>query len=160
VHGSGLAERYGAATGRTPARKRSGTGRGSRGVARAGGDQALNTTRHKGYTVRVEYDKRDNIFVGPILGIRSIISFRGTTVKALRSEFVRAIDNYLSGCAEKGSEPEKHASGKLLPRAPPEVHGKALAAAQAAGKSLNQWAAEVLARALHARSSAVCRHHL
>jgi predicted HicB family RNase H-like nuclease len=30
---------------------------------------------------------------------------------------------------------------------PPEVHGKALVAAQAAGKSLNQWATEILQEA-------------
>jgi predicted HicB family RNase H-like nuclease len=35
----------------------------------------------------------------------------------------------------------------LLLRVPPEVHGRALVAAQAAGKSLNQWAAEVLQHA-------------
>jgi predicted HicB family RNase H-like nuclease len=29
-------------------------------------------------------------------------------------------------------------------RAPPDVHGAALIAAQASGKSLNQWATEVL----------------
>jgi predicted HicB family RNase H-like nuclease len=32
-------------------------------------------------------------------------------------------------------------------RVPPEVHGAALVAAQAAGTSLNQWAAKVLAEA-------------
>jgi predicted HicB family RNase H-like nuclease len=32
---------------------------------------------------------------------------------------------------------------------PPEIHGAALVAAQAAGKSLNQWAADVLEQAIH-----------
>jgi predicted HicB family RNase H-like nuclease len=36
-------------------------------------------------------------------------------------------------------------------RVPPEVHGAALVAAQAAGKSLNQWASEVLRRAADSR---------
>ena len=49
-----------------------------------------------------------------------------------------------------GLKPEKPASGKLLLRVPPEVHGKALVVAQAAGKSLNQWATEVLQRAVKA----------
>ena len=40
----------------------------------------MNTMSHKGYTARVEYDERDNIFVGRILGIRNIISFHGETV--------------------------------------------------------------------------------
>jgi hypothetical protein len=35
----------------------------------------MSTMSYKGYTARVEYDERDNIFVGRILGIRSIISF-------------------------------------------------------------------------------------
>jgi predicted HicB family RNase H-like nuclease len=82
----------------------------------------------------------------------AIISFHGATVKALRSEFIRAIEDYLAKCVEKGIEPEKPASGKLLLRASPEVHGRALVAAQAAGKRLNQWAGEVLARAVRVRS--------
>ncbi|MDY7548822.1 toxin-antitoxin system HicB family antitoxin [Glaciimonas sp. CA11.2] len=35
-------------------------------------------------------------------------------------------------------------------RVPPEVHASASIAAQASGKSLNQWASEALARAAHA----------
>ncbi|WPL11717.1 hypothetical protein Thiosp_01467 [Thiorhodovibrio litoralis] len=37
-------------------------------------------------------------------------------------------------------------------RVPPEVHGAALIAAQAAGTSLNQWAAKVLEEAAQGRS--------
>lgn len=103
---------------------------------------------HRGYTARVEYDERDNIFVGRILGIRSIISFHGQTVAKLRGEFERAIDEYLADCKSEGVPPEKSASRKLLLRVPPEVHGRALIAAQAAGKSLNQWATDVLRRAI------------
>jgi predicted HicB family RNase H-like nuclease len=104
----------------------------------------MNTMSYKGYTARIEYDERDNIFVGRILGIRSIISFHGETVSQLRREFERAIKDYLAECKEAGVQPEKPASGKLLLRVPPEVHGRALVAAQAAGKSLNQWAMEIL----------------
>ena len=103
---------------------------------------------HKGYTARVEFDDRDGIFVGRVLGVRSIISFHGETVAELRTEFETAVEDYLAECAELGVNPEKPASGKLLLRVPPEVHGKALVVAQAAGKSLNQWATEVLQRAV------------
>lgn len=102
----------------------------------------------KGYTARVEYDERDNIFVGRILGIRGIISFHGETVRELRSAFERAVKEYLADCRNEGVAPEKPASGKLLLRVPPEVHGRALVAAQAAGKSLNQWATELLQHAV------------
>lgn len=106
----------------------------------------MNTMSHKGYTARVEYDERDNIFVGRILGIRSIVSFHGETVAELRNQFEIAVNDYLVECKQEGIAPEKPASGKLLLRIPPETHGRALVAAQAAGKSLNQWASEVLQR--------------
>ena len=107
----------------------------------------MNTMTYKGYTARVEFDDRDSIFVGRILGIRSIISFHGETVSELRTAFERSVADYLLDCEQQDIQPEKPASGKLLLRVPPEVHGRALVAAQAAGKSLNQWATEVLQRA-------------
>ena len=107
----------------------------------------MNTMTYKGYTARVEYDERDNIFAGRILGIRNIISFHGETVAELRAGFELAIKDYLADCKEQGIPPEKPASGKLLLRVTPEIHGRALVAAQAAGKSLNQWATEVLQHA-------------
>lgn len=110
----------------------------------------MNTMNHKGYTARVEFDERDSIFVGRVLGLHTIISFHGETVAELRSAFEIAIEEFLQDCKEQGIRPEKPASGKLMLRVPPEVHGAALVAAQAAGKSLNQWATEVLEEATHA----------
>ncbi len=69
------------------------------------------------------------------------------TVAELTQDFRNAIDFYLKECEEAGRAPTKPASGKLMLRIPPEVHGAALVAAQAAGTSLNQWAARVLAQA-------------
>ena len=107
----------------------------------------MNTMNHKGYTARVEFDERDSIFVGRVLGLHAIISFHGETVAELRSAFETAVEDFLLDCKQQGIRPEKPASGKLMLRVPPEVHGAALVAAQAAGKSLNQWATEVLGEA-------------
>ena len=107
----------------------------------------MNTMNHKGYTARIEFDECDNIFVRRVLGLRTIIGFHGETVVELRSAFEIAIEQFLRDCKEQGVRPEKPASGKLMLRVPPEVHGAALVAAQAAGKSLNQWATEVLEEA-------------
>jgi predicted HicB family RNase H-like nuclease len=104
----------------------------------------MNTMQHKGYTARIEYDERDNILVGRVLGIRAIISFHGETVSEVRREFEAAIEDFLNDCQAQGIKPEKPASGKLMLRVPPQVHGAALVAAEAAGKSLNQWATEVI----------------
>ena len=109
----------------------------------------MNIMTYKAYSARIEYDERDNIFTGRILGIRSIISFHGQTVSELRAEFEQAIEDYLSECQELGIQPEKPASGKLLLRVSPEIHSQALFAAQSAGKSLNQWATEILSNAVH-----------
>lgn len=105
---------------------------------------------HKGYTARIEYDERDNLFVGRILGLRAMISFHGGPVDELRQDFEAAVEDYLSDCAQQGNTPEKPVSGKLMLRVPPEVHRAALIAAQSAGKSLNQWATEVLKSAARA----------
>ena len=109
----------------------------------------MSTMQYKGYTARIEFDDRDNIFVGRVLGLRTIISFHGATVTQLRRAFTHAIQDFLQDCEEQGIPPEKPVSGKLLLRMPPEVHGAALVAAHASGKSLNQWATEVIRSAAH-----------
>lgn len=109
----------------------------------------MNTMTHKGYTARIEFDERYGLFGGRVLGLRTIISFHGDTVAKLRAQFKAAIEDFLRDCLEQGVAPEKPVSGKLMLRVPPAVAGAALVAAQAAGKSLNQWATEVLEEAAH-----------
>ena len=72
----------------------------------------MNTMSYKGYSARIEYDERDNIFVGRILGIRGIISFHGETVAQLRREFEKSIRDYLAECKEEGVQPEKPEIGR------------------------------------------------
>ncbi|WP_027477056.1 type II toxin-antitoxin system HicB family antitoxin [Curvibacter gracilis] len=110
----------------------------------------MNTMTYKGYTSRIDFDDRDDILVGRLLGIQDVVSFHADSVAQLREAFHEAVDDYLQTCEKIGKPPQKPASGKLMLRVPPEVHGSALIAAKAAGKSLNQWAAEVLASAAHA----------
>ena len=50
---------------------------------------------HKAYIARIEFDERDHIFVGRVIGLRSIISFHGETVADLRHEFEVAIEDFL-----------------------------------------------------------------
>lgn len=110
----------------------------------------MNTMTYKGYTARIEFDERDAIMVGRVLGVKAIIGFHGETVAELRADFEAAINFMLEDYKARGETPEKPASGKLMLRVPPEVHAAALVAAQAAGKSLNQWATDVLGGAAHA----------
>lgn len=104
----------------------------------------MNAMTWKGYTARIDYDGRDHIFVGRLLGIRDIVSFHGGSVREIETAMHEAVDNYIAACKELGQSPNKPASGKLMLRVPPEVHQAAMIAAQASGKSMNQWATEAL----------------
>ena len=104
----------------------------------------MNTMTYKNYTAWIRFDERDGLFVGRLIGLRAIISFHGETVAELQSNLKAAVDDYLEDCAAQGVVPEKPVSGNITLKVPPEVHGAALVAAQVAGKSLNQWAVEVL----------------
>ena len=109
----------------------------------------MNTMTYKGYTARIDFDDRNNLLVGHLLGIQDVIGFHADTVAELRNAFEEAVDDYLETCARIGKSPEKPASGKLMLRIPPEIHAAALLTAKAKGKSLNQWATEVLNEASH-----------
>ena len=109
----------------------------------------MNTMTYKGYSARIEFDEQDRIFVGHLAGIRDIIGFHGSSVDELEEAFHEAVDDYLAHCAQLNLPVNKPFSGRMLLRVPPEVHAQASVAAQVAGLSLNQWAAQALARASH-----------
>ncbi len=103
-----------------------------------------NTMSYKGYVAKVEYDDEDGIFFGRIAGIRDGVGFHAESVAELRTAFREAVDDYLETCARAGKEPQKPYSGKVMFRVNPETHRRAAIAAELSGKSLNQWAEEVL----------------
>ena len=106
-----------------------------------------NTMTYKGYTARIEYDDGDGVFFGRIAGIRDGVGFHADTVDGLREAFREAVEDYIETCARIGKNPQKAFSGQVMFRVSPEIHRKAALAAELAGKSLNQWAEEVLDRA-------------
>ena len=67
--------------------------------------------------------------------------------EGLREAFHEAVEDYIETCAKIGKEPQKTYSGQVMFRVSPDVHRKAALAAELSGKSLNQWAEEVLDRA-------------
>ena len=106
-----------------------------------------NTMTYKGYSARIGYDDEDRIFAGRIAGIRDGVGFHADSVEALRKAFREAVEDYIETCARIGKKPQKPYSGRMMFRVNPEVHRRAALAAELAGKSLNQWAEEVLERA-------------
>ena len=108
----------------------------------------MNTMKYKGYVARVEYDSKDRIFVGHLSGISDIVGFHGSSVEELETSFYEAVDNYIAACIKLGQQPNRPASGKIFLRVPPEIHSAAIMKAESEGKSLNQWAANILAHAI------------
>ena len=99
---------------------------------------------HKGYRGHVEFDSDAGIFHGEVLDTRDVITFQGKSVKEIRRAFRDSIEDSLEFCRERGEEPEKPFSGRLMVRLPPELHRKLYVQARQEGKSLNQLVAEKL----------------
>jgi predicted HicB family RNase H-like nuclease len=106
-----------------------------------------NAFEYKGYFARIELEVEDNCFSGRLAGINDVVDFYGTSIEELRTAFHESVDDYIETCKKAGKPPERPYSGKVMFRIAPAIHAKAALAAQLSGKSLNQWAEEVLARA-------------
>jgi predicted HicB family RNase H-like nuclease len=102
---------------------------------------------YRGYAARIEFDPEDEIFTGRVAGITDVVGFHADNVPDLIVAFHEAVDDYVATCAKAGREPQKAYSGNLMLRVAPQVHARAAAAAEASGKTLNQWSEEVLAAA-------------
>lgn len=96
--------------------------------------------KYKGYTGSVEYSEEDNCLFGKVQGLSgTLISYEGTTIDEIRSDFEGAVDDYLASCEQRGISPAKPYSGKLVLRMPSELHGRVAAAAAAAGTTINEF---------------------
>lgn len=62
---------------------------------------------YKSYFGSICYSEPDNVLYGKVLGIRSLISYEGDTIKSLKNDFQEAVDDYLELCEEQGMTPEK-----------------------------------------------------
>ncbi|MBP5493505.1 MAG: type II toxin-antitoxin system HicB family antitoxin [Lachnospiraceae bacterium] len=94
---------------------------------------------YKGYVAKIEFDEDNNIFTGMVINTRTVITFSGTSVKELETEFKNSVEDYLEWCREDGVSPEKPYSGKLNLRLTPQIHQEAALKAGEMGISLNRF---------------------
>lgn len=106
-----------------------------------------NTMTIDGYQAVITFDPEIQMFRGEFLGLNGGADFYAKDVKGLQSEGRISLQIFLEACAEDGVEPRKKFSGKFSLRVDPSIHEAASIAAAAQGKSLNQWAEEVLRQA-------------
>jgi len=117
----------------------------------------MNTLTYKGYHATIEFDARDAIFVGNVIGLRAVVSFHGTSIRELRAAFKESVEDYLEYCRAQKIDPERPVSGRLLLRLPVELHQQAVLRAEAEGLSLNQWVVDQLRDALRQRATGTHR---
>lgn len=111
-----------------------------------------NTMEYKGYIGSVEFSETDQILFGKVQGIRSLISYEGTTVSELIEDFHGAVDDYLELCSEEGKTPEKAFKGSFNVRFKnPDLHKKAAVYAYNHNVSLNSVVEESVAEYLMAK---------
>ena len=56
---------------------------------------------YKGYIGSVEFSEKDGVFYGKVQGIRSLVSYEGTTAAELVSDFHASVDDYLAARKEE-----------------------------------------------------------
>lgn len=97
-----------------------------------------NTLEYKGYIGVIEYDDEAGIFHGEVVNLRDVITFQGSCVEDLKESLKDSVEDYLDFCMQRGEEPEKPFSGRLLLRIEPELHREIYISAKREGKSINQ----------------------
>jgi predicted HicB family RNase H-like nuclease len=103
--------------------------------------------KYKGYVGVVNFDDEAMIFHGEVVGLRDVITFRGTTPEEIKKEFETSVDGYIDWCKELGQEPEKPFSGNIHLRMQPDLHAKLASEAKFYKLSLNNYINQTLKRA-------------
>jgi len=103
---------------------------------------------YKGYYAQVVFDDDANVFHGEVINLRDVITFEGETVDELRQAFQDSVDDYLKFCAERGENPKKPYSGKLMVRVDPKLHKRVAIEARKRGVSINSLVGEALSKAI------------
>ena len=103
-----------------------------------------------GYKAVVTYDPDIEMFRGEFIGLNGGADFYAKDVIGLKNEGAISLKVFLEMCDEDGVEPKRAYSGRFNLRVSSNLHEEISRAAAAEGKSLNQWVAETLGKAVQA----------
>lgn len=110
----------------------------------------MNIMEINGYRAVVEFDPEIEMFRGEFIGLNGGADFYAKDIDGLRREGEISLKVFLDMCHEDGVEPLREYSGKFNLRVSSKLHAEIATKAAAAGKSLNQWIADVLDESVHA----------
>ena len=106
--------------------------------------------QYKGYIGSIEFSETDNVLYGKVQGIRSLISYEGTTVRELLDDFHGAVDDYLAACEEEGTKPEVAYKGSLNVRfKDPDTHRRIAVYAMTHGQTINSFIDDCVVKQLN-----------
>ena len=105
---------------------------------------------YKGYIGTFEFDSEIDSFLGTVINTNDVITFYGASVKELREEMRKSVEEYLAFCREQGREPEPPCSGKLAVQTSPELHRRLALEAARRQVSINVYIQEILEQAVRA----------
>lgn len=110
----------------------------------------MNMMKFDDYRAVIQYDSEIDMFRGEFIGLNGGADFYAKDIDGLRREGQTSLKVFLDMCKEDGVEPCKKYSGRFNLRVRPQLHAEIVARATAAGKSLNQWVAELLDQSIQA----------
>ncbi len=99
---------------------------------------------YKNFIGSAHFSSKDEVFYGRIEGIQDLVTFEGSSVKALKKSFHEAVDDYLDLCISLKKDPYKSFKGSFNVRIKPELHSKLFGKAIMTGKTLNQLVQEAI----------------
>lgn len=104
---------------------------------------------YKGYVGSVEVDVEDHVIFGRLLYIRDVITYRSDSPKDIEAAFRDAVDEYLTACAEDGTEPDVPFKGSFNVRVGPDRHRDVALLARRRGIGLNDFVVSAIDSALN-----------
>ena len=103
--------------------------------------------KYKDFIATVKYSEEDEVFIGRIEGINSVVSFEGESVAELKEAFKEAVESYLSVCKRKGIiDVQKSYTGIFNVRINSDLHRRAAVTAKLHGRTLNAFVKEAIER--------------
>jgi predicted HicB family RNase H-like nuclease len=104
---------------------------------------------YRNYNGTVEYSKEDKCLFGKVVGIKSLLSYEGSSICELEEDFRTVIDEYLADCEKRGVKPEQPYKGTFNVRINPELHRNIAIYAMEHGKTLNAAVEEAIYKILN-----------
>jgi predicted HicB family RNase H-like nuclease len=105
-----------------------------------------NILRYKDFIGSVQFSDADEIFYGKVTGIDDLVSFEGSSVNDLKTDFIEAVEDYLDLCKKIDKDPYKSYKGSLNVRIGSELHKKAAQNAAMHGITLNQYIQKAISK--------------